>query len=216
MWFSESIYDGKYITNKIEIQPRDVHPDDTMPTQGVSNCTIFTHLRVRNAIRRLPNKKAPECDHIIAEDLMKPIQDIIAPVLSKLFNICWHAGYTPQQCRKSQVIPIFKKGDKDGPANYRPIALTSHIQKLMEYCIQQPLYNITQVHRAQGGFKPQLSATTDQSLCLYTLLKAYINEHKTSPTIVVFMDIQKAYDQVDRKVIWKHLIEETTTPINTM
>lgn len=30
------------------------------------------------------------------------------------------------------------------------------------------------------------------------------------------MDIQKAYDQVDRKVIWKHLIEETTTPTNTI
>lgn len=139
--FFESIYDGKYITNEIEVQPRDAHPD-TMPTQGDSNCTIFTHLRVRNAIRRLPNKKAPGCDHIIAEHL-KPIQDVIAPVLSTLFNICWHAGYTPQQFRSSQVIPIFKKGDKDDPANYRPIALTSHIRKLMEYCIQQPLYNTT-------------------------------------------------------------------------
>jgi len=207
--FFESIYDGKYIANDIQIQPR-IALASTSPEEGVSNCNVFTQLRVRNAICRLPNNKAPGCDHIIAEHL-KPIQNVIAPVLLLLFTVCWHTGYTPQQFRSSQVIPIFKKGDKDDPANYRPIALTSHIRKLMEYCLQQPLYDTTSIHVAQGGFKPQLSAI-DQSLCLDTLIKAYKRDTNTNPTIV-FMDIQKAYDQVDRKVIWKHLIEETTTPI---
>ena len=42
---------------------------------------------------------------------------------------------------KCIVIPIFKKGDKSSPNNYRPVSLLSSVGKVMEKCIFKDMYN---------------------------------------------------------------------------
>ena len=42
------------------------------------------------------------------------------------------SGTIPRSWKLADIVPIFKKGMKSMPMNYRPVSLTSHIGKLME------------------------------------------------------------------------------------
>ena len=41
----------------------------------------------------------------------------------------------PKDWRKANVTPVFKKGKKEDPGNYRPVSLTSIPGKMMEQLI---------------------------------------------------------------------------------
>jgi len=57
-------------------------------------------------------------------------------VILNLFNKIWNEGKLPSSWKHGIIIPIGKPGkDKSNPINYRPIALTSNLCKLMENMI---------------------------------------------------------------------------------
>jgi hypothetical protein len=49
-----------------------------------------------------------------------------------LINASLKNGYFPANMKKTKIIPIFKKGDKNDASNYRPIAITSVFSKVYE------------------------------------------------------------------------------------
>ena len=57
------------------------------------------------------------------------------------FNKSLQTGQVPNDWKEANVAPIFKKGDKHNPCNYRPISLTCIISKCMKPII---VSNITQ------------------------------------------------------------------------
>jgi len=59
----------------------------------------------------------------------------IAPALAKLFQLSLKTGVAPQDWREASVVPLFKKGDKHQPANYRPVSLNSITCKLLEHVV---------------------------------------------------------------------------------
>ena len=62
-----------------------------------------------------------------------------APATSIIFQISLDSGTVPLDWKKDQVCPLFKKGDKTDPANYRPISLTCILCKTMEHIIASNL-----------------------------------------------------------------------------
>ncbi|CEP12433.1 hypothetical protein [Parasitella parasitica] len=201
------IYDGHLLPQPKNI-PFNQHHSTPMTNPSVNDSYDFSTcpFDIKStfaAIKRLPRNKSPGSDHITSE-MLKPVAHIITPILTNLFRACWLVGFTPQAWRKSQVVPLYKKGDPLDPANYRPISLTSHFRKAMEYCLQSHLYEQTPfIDIAQGGFKPHLSAL-DQAVCLDEIMHRYHQKYMHYPT-VAFLDIAKAYDCVDRDVIWNTL-----------
>ena len=165
---------------------------------------------VDNAIRNLPNRKAPGADHLKAE-MLKPIRKTLVPLLTSLFRLCWQWSYVSPLWRTAQVCPIHKKGDPAQPANYRPISLTSVLRKLLEICLSPTIQTASpQLDVAQGGFRPGRSAL-DQALCLHDLMHTYFAHHHHFPTIA-FLDIKAAYDTVDRRIIWNALARSNASP----
>ena len=66
---------------------------------------------------------------------MRELADVIAEPLSIIFERSWRTGEVPEDWRKANVTPIFKKGKKEDPGNYRLLSLTSILGKVMEQLI---------------------------------------------------------------------------------
>ena len=64
---------------------------------------------------------------MLAEELAKP--------LSIIYQQSWLTGEVPDDWRLADVMPIYKKGWKEDPGNYRPVSLTSVPGKVMEWFI---------------------------------------------------------------------------------
>jgi len=64
--------------------------------------------------------------------LLKKLADVTVGTLSITCQRYWESGEVPADWKLVNVIPIYKKGVRDVPANYRPISLTSVPEKLLE------------------------------------------------------------------------------------
>jgi len=60
-------------------------------------------------------------------------------------------GEVPEDWRLANVTPIYKKGCREDPGNYRPVSLTSVLGKIMEQVV---LREITQHVRYNRGIRP--------------------------------------------------------------
>ncbi|KFP23397.1 RNA-directed DNA polymerase from mobile element jockey, partial [Colius striatus] len=67
--------------------------------------------------------------------VLRELADVIAKPLSIIFEQSWRTGEVPEDWRKANVTPVFKKGRKDDPGNYRLVSLTSIPGKVMEQLI---------------------------------------------------------------------------------
>ncbi|KAH0815226.1 hypothetical protein GEV33_007565 [Tenebrio molitor] len=88
------------------------------------NTTAFTDIEfseelVLEKLRGLDKTKSPGPDRITAS-VLKTCADILCRPLSMLFGQSFDSGVLPSDWRTAIICPIFKKGDKFDPSNYRP------------------------------------------------------------------------------------------------
>ena len=99
----------------------------------------------------------------------------------------------------ANVIPIFKKGDKQLIKNYRPISLLPICGKVFEKIIFNNLCNYLNTNnlitKNQSGFRPG-DSTTNQLLCLVNEIHKAFDDLKSLEVRAVFLDISKAFDKV--------------------
>ena len=95
---------------------------------------------MEKAISNINPNKSPGPDHLHPK-LLKLCSKSLALPLTLLFNNTLIEGNIPMDWKCAEVRPIFKKGDKSQPGNYRPVSLTSIICKLMETFIKNILQN---------------------------------------------------------------------------
>jgi len=60
----------------------------------------------------------------ISPMVLKELADEIAPILQLFFKRSYDTGMVPTLWKTANVCPVFKKGKKFEPINYRPISLT--------------------------------------------------------------------------------------------
>ena len=105
----------------------------------------------------------------------------------------------PDIWKFANVIPIFKKGDKQLITNYRPISLLPICGKLFEKIIFNNLYSYLQANnlitKNQSGFRPG-DSTTNQVLYLVNEIHQAFENPKSLEVRAVFLDISKAFDKV--------------------
>ena len=163
----------------------------------------FDQNNLISSLKHLPTRKAPGADHLWGE-MIKPLIELIAPLLMCIFHLCWKWGTSPPTFRLAQVVSLYKKGDTQVLGNYRPISLTSIMRKLFEMCLQEPLADIgPDLDIAQAGFRHHHSSL-NQALCLHELSNLHNRLHG-EPVVLAMLDIGSAYDIVDHSIIWNIL-----------
>ncbi len=74
--------------------------------------------------------------------MINHLSELSKDVLLKMYNKIWEEGKIPQSWKESVIVPIRKPGkDCTNPGNYRPIALTSNVGKIMEKIVNERLIN---------------------------------------------------------------------------
>ncbi len=77
----------------------------------------------------------------------------------KLFNLVLKSGHFPEIWKENLITPIFKRGEKYDPNNYRGITVSSNLGKLFCSIINDRLVQFIQEHKllnnCQIGFMPK-------------------------------------------------------------
>ncbi|CAB4028709.1 Hypothetical predicted protein, partial [Paramuricea clavata] len=155
---------------------------------------ILSVTEVQEILKTLDISKATGPDGIPAK-LLKETASVIAPSLCKLFNKSLRTGEMPRDWKLANMVPIYKKNEREHVENYRPISLLSVISKVLERCIlnniKDQLYK--SIPACQHGY------LTGKS-CVTNLLEALdhvgsLLDHGEQIDLV-YLDMSKAFDMV--------------------
>ena len=171
----------------------------TTLTDGVLSDITISEEDVKNELLSLRVDKSPGNDQVHPRILKEAALQLCTP-LTKLFQLSIKQGKVPQQWKEANIIPIFKKGSRSDPSNYRPVSLTSILSKLLEKIISKNiLKHILRnkiLPKQQHGFLHGKSTSTN----LLEAMNVWIEmlEHKM-PVDIIYLDYSKAFDTVPHK-----------------
>ena len=113
-------------------------------------------------------------------------------LLARLFTFCFNNNFLPADWKRAFVSPIFKKGCRNDSNNYRPIALTCTMCKLMESVIKEQLmyhlssHNLISPH--QHAFISKHSTTTNLLECVHDWTLSLQSRHSTD---IIYIDFSR-------------------------
>ena len=126
-----------------------------------------------------------------------------------LFNRLLATENFPDQSGKAIIVPIYKKGDKDEPSNYRGISLLPCISKLFTKVLNNRLVKWAsdndKMHDIQAGFTKNKS-TVDHIFVLQTLVVTKYLSKEKGRFYSVYVDFSKAFDTVPHQHLFYSLL----------
>ncbi|CAM5131349.1 unnamed protein product [Natator depressus] len=134
--------------------------------------------------------------------VLKELADVIAEPLVIIFENSWRLGEVPDDWKKANVVPIFKKGKKEDLGNYRPVSLTSVPGKIMEQVLKESILKHLEkrkvIRNSQHGFTKSKSCLTNL-IAFYDEINGSVDEGKVED--VLFLDLSKAFDTVSHSIL---------------
>ena len=155
----------------------------------------------------LPPKMSIDGDGLCYKILKEggiPLQ--LASYLCDLFSLSLERGIIPSAWKIAVVTPIYKKGSRTLPNNYRPISVTSCCSRVLERIVRAKITDFLHQNRlisdSQHGFRVGKSTDTIL-LCFYD----YVTKKMDSNMIVdaIFFDFAKAFDKIPHDILIKRL-----------
>ena len=116
---------------------------DNIPAADIMEGEILDEVKfkewsIRKKIRKL-RKESPASPDEIGPRILQELEEEAVLVLCIIFKKSMMMREVPSDWHRANVTPIFKKGAKTDPGNYRPVSVTSVCCKLMESIIQDKL-----------------------------------------------------------------------------
>lgn len=178
--------------------------------KGVDNRNSFymadiNESDVMNIVRTMKIKTSTDC-YGMSTKLLKEIMPYIVAPLVPILNSCLRAGVFPKSMKLAEVIPIYKKGDRHDPSNYRPISMLPVLSKILEYWVRSQLVSYINkkniIGRKQHGFLNNKSTVTAMIQSLDRITEAF-EEGKVVE--VAYCDLSKAFDSIAHNILLSKL-----------
>ena len=157
----------------------------------------------------MANGKAMRPDEQPAELLKLGLSDSSHEILLAFHDIIvavWMTGEVPQEWKDATIKVLYKKKDWTECSNYRGLSLVAHAGKVLLKIVANRLGDFCEeagiLPEEQCGFRPQRS-TTDMMFVVHRLQELGRASY-TFPEIC-FIDPAKAYDSVNRVLLWEVL-----------
>ena len=152
---------------------------------------------IKDVIKKAKNGKSAGADEIPYEVLK---YDCVIEVIHRLFMLCFESNIIPTVWRQAIICPILKDSNSDPriPLHYRGISLLSTIYKMYSSVLNNRLISYLEDNNLlvdeQNGFRRDRSCADH----VFTLNSIVQNRKET---FVAFIDLQKAFDTVDRNLL---------------
>jgi len=153
------------------------------------------------ALKNLKNKKAAGIDGIQAE-LWKEAGKEVKNRLFQMIRDIYATGEMPEEYVKSIIIPIPKKAAAKKFEEFRTISLPSHASKILTKIIFQRIESKIEQSLTEDQFSFRKNmGTREEILALRIIIQKRIRKDKQ--TFIAFVDIEKAFDNVNWKLMFK-------------
>ena len=163
----------------------------------------------KKAMRFMANGKAMGPDELPAELLKIGLSGISHEILLAFHDIIvavWMTGGVPQEWKDATIKALHKKKDRTECSNYRGLSLVAHAGKVLLKIVANRLGDFCEeagiLPEEQCGFRPQRS-TTDMMFVVRRLQE--LGRTSNTSLEICFIDLAKAYDSVDRVLLWEVL-----------
>ena len=172
----------------------------------VEDCALgITDKMVSAALNKMKYGKAAGPSGIITEMLKAAGAKGIEFLRELIIAVVKH-GKIPEDWEMSFILNLFKgKGDALNTGNYRGLKLTEHVMKVMEHLVGELIKELVNIDEMQYAFvKGQ--GTTDAIFIIRQLQEKHLSmvdsNDKDLTLYFAFVDLEKAFDRVPRKVLW--------------
>ena len=153
---------------------------------------------MKKAISKMKSGKAAGPSGIVVE-MIKAAGDTGATMIRDLATAIIRDGKVPTDWEESFIVCLYKgKGDALDRGNYRGLKLTKQAMKILERIVYGLIRQVVSIDDFQFGFVPGRS-TTDAIFVVRQLQEKYLAVNRL---YMAFVDLEKAFDRVLRKVIW--------------
>ena len=166
----------------------------------VLNDKCISEEEVRKAVNEMKEGEAPGLDGCPTECIKNGGVSMIKWVV-RLFNLCFVSGVVPKEWCEACIVPLYKgKGDKYECGSYRGISLLSVVGKLYGRVLINRISSETEcaIGEEQCGFR-RGRGWVDQVFAVREVCEKAIESG--TEVVWAFMDLEKAYDRVDRSAL---------------
>ena len=152
------------------------------------------------------SNKAAGMDNISGKFLKEGAKFLALP-LSQICNLSIKLSVFPNECKLAKLKPLYKKGSRTVPKNYRPVSLLPIISKVIEKVIHEQVQHYLDrekiIFKYQSGFRKNHSTDT----CLSYLTDKILNWFDQGfLTGLIAIDLQKAFDTIDHTILLEKMV----------
>ena len=142
----------------------------------------------------------------ISGRFLKVGADMLAIPVTQICNLSIKLHHFSNNCKLAKLKPLYKKGPKTDPKNFRPISLLPIVSKIIEKIIRDQIMEYLAANKIlyiyQSGFRKNHSTDTCLSCQTDKILTAFDSGLLTG---MILIDLQKVFGTINHNILLKNM-----------